>query len=89
MDQNNPAPETDEDDNSGMELEPRDDTKTALLPLEFFQGKDLQPGSECRIKIERVLEGQAEVSYVPHDSAPDVTASEPEGDEEMAGYMNE
>lgn len=62
--------------------------KTALIPLPFFEGKDLKPGTECKVRIERVLDGQAEVSYVPHVSElPE--PGEDEGDQEMAGYMNE
>jgi hypothetical protein len=77
-----------EDDDSGMQLdEPAEaSTKTALLPTTFFAGKPLEPGTECKIRIERVLDGQAEVSYVPHESAPE-DIEVPEGDDEMSGYM--
>lgn len=70
----------------------KDESRTALLPLDFFQGKDLKPGTVCKIKISRILEGQAEVTYVPHNEAPAPGEEEEEpmvGDEEMASYMNE
>jgi hypothetical protein len=37
-----------------------------LLPKGFFQGKDLKPGTICKIKVEKLTDGQALVSYVPH-----------------------
>lgn len=40
------------------------EAKTALLPLDFFQGKPLEPGSTCTLKVERVSDDQVEVSYV-------------------------
>lgn len=46
--------------------EDQSDTKTALLPIAFFQGKDLKPGGICSVKIESVRDDQCEVSYVPH-----------------------
>lgn len=78
-----------EDDDSGMELDTpeRETTKTALIPIGFFEGKSLEPGTECRIRIERVLEGQAEVSYVPHESEPEMEAAQA-GDDEMSEFMD-
>lgn len=40
--------------------------ETALLPRSMFQGKTLEPGTECKIKIESVMGDEVEVSYVPH-----------------------
>lgn len=65
--------------------------RTALIPTEFFGDKELKPGVECKVRIDRVLEGQVQVSYVPHEEDeeyPEMGESEPEGDEEMSGYMN-
>ena len=91
--ENQTEPQGGEDDDVGMEVEasPKDSGRTALLPLDFFQGKELKPGSECKIRIGRLLEGQAEVIYVNHEAeGPSPGEEEPEeADEEMAGYMNE
>lgn len=62
--------------------------KTALLPLSFFEGKDVTPGTVCSVRVERVQEDQAEVSYVPHseeESAEGDTAeAEPPSEDVMA-----
>jgi hypothetical protein len=87
-----PAPDDDdqspEGDDLGMEVDnpTEGEAQTALLPTEFFQGKDLQPGKTCKVRIERVLEGQVEVTYVPHEAE---VGEEEEGpsDTEMSGYM--
>jgi len=51
------------------EAEPTDKegARTALLPIDFFQGKTLEPGSVCSVRIEEVLEDQVSVTYVPHE----------------------
>lgn len=41
---------------------------TALLPLDFFQGKELKPGDTCTIKIEQVMDDQVSASYMGSDS---------------------
>lgn len=41
--------------------------ETALLPKSMFQGKPLEPGTKCEIKIESVMGDEVEVSYVPHE----------------------
>jgi len=38
----------------------------ALLPKEFFQGKELAVGSRCEVEIQKVEDDQVLVSYVPH-----------------------
>lgn len=87
------APEAGDD--VGMELDnpTGEEGSTALIPTDFFQGRDLKPGSECKVRVRRLLKGQAEVEYVgDDDSEPDPgDESEPaEGeDEEMSGYMNQ
>lgn len=79
-----------ESDDTGMEVDsPAESTSnTALIPTDFFGGKELEPGTECLVRIERVLDGQVEVSYVPHESGAGEVEI-PEEDSEMAGYMNE
>ena len=67
------------------------DGSTAVLPKDFFQGKELTPGTVCSVKIERVHDSQVEVSYVPHEAeeaaeAPPAAAP-PGADQEMAGLM--
>jgi hypothetical protein len=48
------------------EGEEQAESKTALLPISFFEGKELTPGTECKVRVEGVQEDQVEVSYVPH-----------------------
>lgn len=48
-------------------------SKTALLPLDFFQSEDIQPGKVCCVKVERVLDDQVEVAY---DSSKETEAEE-------------
>jgi hypothetical protein len=84
-----PAP--DDADDMGMQVDnPTGDTPTALLPIAFFEGKELEPGSTCTVKISRVLDDQVEVTYVPH-TEPEVgeEAVSTPADAEMAGYMEE
>jgi len=91
--QNQVEPSYGDEDDVGMEVSdsPDDSNRTALLPLDFFQNKELKPGTVCKIKISRILEGQAEVNYVPHDEAPapGEEEEEPDSDDEMSSYMNE
>jgi hypothetical protein len=84
-----PAPEGGDD--LGMEVDnpTESEAQTALLPTDFFQGKDLTPGTECKVRVERVLDGQVEVTYVPHNEEPEVGEEVESPDSEMAGYMNE
>lgn len=76
-------------DDVGMEVDnpTGEESSTALLPTDFFQGKDLKPGLECKVRISRVLDGQVEVTYVPH-SEPEIGESQSGGDEEMTAYMD-
>ena len=87
-----PAPNTPEgtDDDSGMEVDnPTGDEQTALLPTDIIQGKELTPGSVCEVKIRRVLDGQVEVTYVPHNEEAEVGEEEATetGDQEMNELM--
>jgi hypothetical protein len=56
-----------QDMGADQKREQQDDQETAVLPKGFFQGKDLSPGTECKVKIERVMDNEVMVSYVPHD----------------------
>lgn len=67
------SPETNEKTDSGE--------STALLPKAFFSGKELTPGNECKVRIQKVYDDQVEVSYVPHSD----TEEEKEGEESSEG----
>lgn len=61
-------------------------TKTALLPIDFFEGKDLEPGTECKIRITKVHDDQVEAEYVPHTEEAELgeePVAMPSGMEEM------
>jgi len=81
-----------EPDDAGMVIDtPSSESKaaqTALIPTEFFGDKELTPGTECKVRIERVLDGQVQVRYVPHEEE-EIGEGAPDADEEMTGYMNE
>ncbi len=77
--------------------EHQSDQSTGLLPKSFFDGKELTPGTECKVRIERVLDDEVEISYVPHDqeeseSSPDDESAEGEASapapapEDMGNY---
>lgn len=57
-----------------------------LLPKDFFHGKELKPGTVCEVKVERILDGQVEISYVPHSKKSEKT-EEVETDSEMESLM--
>jgi len=87
-----PPPATgSEGDDAGMVIDtPSEDkgSRTALIPTEFFGDKELEPGTECTVRIERVLDGQVQVAYVPHEEGDAELGLGPEeGDPEMAEYM--
>ncbi len=68
------------DKSPGEATEHQSDQSTGLLPKSFFEGKELTPGTVCKVKIERVLDDEVEISYVPHDDE----ESEPAPDDESA-----
>lgn len=43
-----------------------DSENTALLPRDFFEGKDLEPGTRCEVEIVHGYEDEVEVKYIPH-----------------------
>ena len=51
----------------GSDNEKDNTDSTALLPKSFFQGKELEPGKQCKVEIVKLYEDEAEVKYVPHD----------------------
>lgn len=63
----------DEDMNESSSSTKKDDSpsETALLPKSFFQGKDLEIGKTCKVRVERLLEDDVEVSYVHHKDKDD------------------
>lgn len=68
----------------------QDDSQTGVLPKDFFQGKDLKPGAECKVRIEQVMDDEVAVSYVPHSTEDEGTAEEdsaPETDESGGNPM--
>jgi hypothetical protein len=61
----------------------KEGARTALLPIDFFQGKTLEPGSTCSVKVEKVMEDQVSVSYVPH-AQEEAEEAAPGGDEYLS-----
>jgi hypothetical protein len=52
-------------DESMSEVEAtEEEQETALLPRSFFQGKDIEVGKKCEIKVEGIFDDEIEVSYV-------------------------
>lgn len=85
----NPAPSSD----SAVEAKEDEagDSNVAMLNKSFFPaGKDLKPGSVCKIRVEEDHGDQLLVAYVhdeePVEEAPEVAA--PPMDSEMAGFMS-
>ncbi len=58
----------------------------ALLPRSFFQGKDLEVGKTCEVRIEKLTQDSALVSYVPHKEEADEEMTV-ETDTELEGLM--
>ena len=71
---------------SGQEKSEKDETRTALLPMDFFQGKELKPGDTCTVKVESIEQDQVQVSYVAEsdeesgesEAAPEAGATMPQ-----------
>ena len=63
--------------------------KTALIPISFFQGKELEPGSTCSVKVVSVEDDQVQVSYVAHEEeeASEEASMPPEMGEEQEDMM--
>ena len=68
--------------------EQQDNQAAAVLPKDFFQGKDLKPGTECKVRIERVMDDEVQVSYVPHeDEGSDKGSKPPMAEDDMSAPM--
>lgn len=63
---------------SEIEASEESEQETALLPRSWFQGKDLEIGSKCELKIEGLYDDEVEVSYVPHKKNKDGKDSDDE-----------
>lgn len=62
--------------------------KTGLLPKDFFQSDELEPGVRCEIEVVRVFDDQVEVKWLgPAGEAEEVEAPMPSRDVEMAALM--
>jgi hypothetical protein len=63
-----------------------EESEQSLLPKSFFNGKDLEIGTKCEVKIEGIYDDEVAVSYVPHKK--DGDKDKPDRDT-MDGAMNE
>lgn len=71
-------PETD----SG-ESDTEETSETSILPVSFFQGKELEPGKKCEVEVVAVYGDEVEVRYVEHDGKKDRKERDDDEDEEM------
>ncbi len=55
-----------------------DNSPSELLSKSFFQGKDLQVGGICEIKIAAIHNNQVSVQYVPHGEEESEEETQPE-----------
>lgn len=54
--------------------------QTAVIPKDFFGSKELQVGNTCEVRIDRIMDKEVAVSYVPHDDEKEEGGeSEPQG----------
>jgi hypothetical protein len=58
-------------------------SKTALIPIDFFQGKELNPGDTCEVQIEKVEDDQVQVKYLSEEAEDESEESESEPMEAM------
>ena len=70
-DQADMAPETPEE-----ETQDESESKTALLPKEFFGSKDKSVGDVCKIRVKKIYESEVMVEYVEHDKSDDQSEGE-------------
>lgn len=59
-----------------------DETETALLPRSFFQGKNIEVGKKCEIRVEGIFDDEIEVSYVKHKKSKDGKDKDSEDDDD-------
>ena len=67
-------------------MEDESDSQTALLPKEFFGSKELAVGKEWKVRIQKILEDEVQVKYVPHSD--DESESSTENTVEEADDMD-
>lgn len=60
---------------------------TALLPKNFFQGKNLGPGKKCEVEIVSEHEDEVEVRYVKHGGKKE--SEEPELENAMTAMLED
>lgn len=60
----------------------------ALLPKEFFGGKELKPGSRCEIEIVRVTDDQVIARKVPESEYRDTEDETPAPESAMSDMMD-
>jgi hypothetical protein len=41
--------------------------QTAVINKDFFGSKELKVGNTCEVRIDRIMDKEVAVSYVPHD----------------------
>ena len=64
------------------ETAPESDSKSSesgspgLLPKDFFQGKTLTPGTICKVRVDKVTDGQVLIHYIPHEEKESEVESE-------------
>ncbi len=64
--------------------ENQDNSKTGVLPKEFFGSVDLKPGAEYKVRIEQVMDKEVACSLVSGDTSEKPDAA-PEAPPEGAG----
>lgn len=56
-----------EDESSSESTEELEDSgETSILPMSFFQGKEVEPGKKCEVEVVAVYGDEVEVKYVEH-----------------------
>lgn len=55
--------------------------QTAVLPKDFFGSKELKVGNTCEVRIDRIMDKEVAVSYVPHDEGDEGEEGQEGGEE--------
>lgn len=79
-----------DDDTDASPDKPKEDDagNTALLPKDFFEGKDIKPGQQYYVEVVRLYENEVEVKY-PHEVKEErATAEADDALESMAKESN-
>jgi hypothetical protein len=67
FDEEEAAPPRADGDMGGEGDEHMEEGNTSVLPKSFFEGKELEPGTQCKVEIVAVHGDDVEVKYVPHE----------------------